>query len=131
MLALLIFFKFFPDLIKEDRLSIVLPPLYGARKADDFIPIYDVETYERLQKEKRNYTFQRFKGLGEVQSKCMRVVLDRQIEHVVRFPKTTKLSEKLIRIITDTEEKRKYLGLLEYNFDDFIRNVLLEEGEKE
>ena len=28
-----------------------------------------------------------------------------------------------LKIITDTPEKRKYLGKLEYNFDDFVQEV--------
>lgn len=128
-LVLLIFNKFFPDLIQEKRLSLVLPPLYGARKGKEFIPIYDVSEFEKLQKEKKGYTFQRYKGLGEMVADAMRIVLDQGIEYIIKFPKTQKIIDKLIKIITESDEKRKYLSKVEFNFGDFLKEVQLK-GEK-
>ena len=121
ILVALIFIRYFPELIKEGRLSVVIPPLYGAKKGKEFVPIYAVQETEKYKKEK--YEVQRFKGLGEMTGSQMRHMLDLEIEHIVKMPKSQKTVDKLLKIITDTPEKRKYLGKLEYNFDDFVQEV--------
>lgn len=123
VLVLLIFLKFYPEIIEEGRLSVLLPPLYGAKKDKEFIPIYNVKEFDELQKTKRGFTFQRFKGLGELIADNMRKVLDNDTEYVIRSPKNKKIIDKLLKIVTDTEEKRKYLERLEFNFESFIEEV--------
>ena len=61
VLVVLIFLKLYPDIIKEGRLKIILPPLYCAKNKKEFIPIYNVEDYEKYKKDSK-YTCQRLKG---------------------------------------------------------------------
>lgn len=61
VLVVLIFLKLYPDLIKEGRLRIVLPPLYCAKNKNEFIPIYNIEEFEKYKKNSK-YVCQRLKG---------------------------------------------------------------------
>ncbi len=49
-------------MLKEGRVVVVLPPLYGAKKGKKYVPIYDfkdVTTYKT-----NGYETRRYKGLG-------------------------------------------------------------------
>ena len=61
VLVILIFLKLYPDIIEQGRLRIVLPPLYCAKNKKEFIPIYNVEEFEKYKKDSK-YTCQRLKG---------------------------------------------------------------------
>ena len=125
-LVVLLLHKFFPDLITEGRVSIVMPPLYGASKGKQFIPIYNVNDLEKYKN--KGYTTQRFKGLGEMRSDQMRAVFDSNFEYIVQEPKQL---EEDIKIITDSAEKRKYLNLTqEFNFEKFLKEIFKERGLK-
>ena len=122
VLVILIFFKYFKELIDEGRLSVILPPLYGANKKDKFIPIYNLDDVEKYKQ--KNYDIQRFKGLGEMSAEFMRQILDNEIEYVIQPPENEKLLNHLIKIITSPEEKRKYLEKTEeYNLNKFISEI--------
>jgi len=100
--------------------------LYGAIKSGKFTPIYDVKMFEDYSK-KPGYEMRRFKGLGEMSAYMMRQVMDSGTEYVIKYPKNAKMVDKLIKIIVDSSEKRKYLGMVEeYNFEKFIQNVFQE-----
>ena len=129
VLIILIFLKLYPDIIEEGRLKIVLPPLYCAKAGNTFIPIYNVDEYEKYKKNKK-YICQRVKGLGEFSAPSMRVVLNQGIEYTVKMPKNKKVIDKIINIILSTEEKQKYLNKPEYNFDSFIAELFAEKEGK-
>src|SRR5690625_910582 len=65
VLLLTFFFRYMPDLIKDNRLYIALPPLYKLTSGKEIIHAW---TTEEMQShlEKKNYTIQRYKGLGEM-----------------------------------------------------------------
>lgn len=127
VLLILILCKYFEDLIREKRISILLPPLYAATKNKKFIPLYKIEETEVYKKQ--GYTIRRFKGLGEMKPDQMEEVLKTGLQYTLEIPKNKKRIDQLIKVITDTDEKRKYMGMEEqFNFSSFIEEILLEKS---
>lgn len=67
VLLLTFFFRFMQDLIKAGRLYLALPPLYKLSSGKEVLYAWDNDELQTLL-EKKNYTIQRYKGLGEMNS---------------------------------------------------------------
>ena len=65
VLLLTFFFRYMPDLIKDNRLYIAQPPLYKLTSGKEIIYAWTTEEMQN-HLEKKNYTIQRYKGLGEM-----------------------------------------------------------------
>lgn len=69
-LLLTFIYRFMPDLIKEGHVFIAKPPLYQIKKNKEIYYAYsDEELAEKLKElgdSEKNYTIQRYKGLGEM-----------------------------------------------------------------
>ncbi|WP_035375916.1 DNA topoisomerase IV subunit B [Haploplasma axanthum] len=65
VLLLTFFFRFMQDLIKDNRLYIALPPLYKLTSGKEIIYAWSNEEMQEYLS-KKNYTIQRYKGLGEM-----------------------------------------------------------------
>lgn len=66
-LLLTLFYRFMPDLITEGHVYIAMPPLYKAipaRGKEEYL--YDDAALAKYRKSRRNFTLQRYKGLGEM-----------------------------------------------------------------
>lgn len=97
--------RFAPDLLKEGRFSIIIPPLYGASKKDKFIPIYshkDVATYTS-----QGYTIKRFKGLGEMNAKELDAIIQDPLEYIGTYPKNDKEESIVYEIMTEPFRKKE------------------------
>jgi DNA gyrase/topoisomerase IV subunit B len=97
--------KYANSLIKNRKVVVVLPPLYGATKGKNFIPIYnfsDVAKYES-----QGYNVTRFKGLGEMNpSQLKEIVYNSPREYIINPPKDSSEGEIIIKCLTDTHLKR-------------------------
>ncbi|MCR5789235.1 MAG: DNA gyrase subunit B [Lachnospiraceae bacterium] len=66
-LLLTLFYRFMRDLITEGHVYIAMPPLYKAlpsRGEEEYL--YDDKALSRYRKNHKNFTLQRYKGLGEM-----------------------------------------------------------------
>ncbi len=67
VLLLTFFYRYMRGLIEEGKLYIALPPLYKFTVGKDFVYLYsDDELEEAKRGTTKNYTIQRYKGLGEM-----------------------------------------------------------------
>lgn len=125
VLLILIFQKFAPDYIKEQRLRVIIPPLYGAqKKGSKFIPIFDISKIEEYRQQK--YDIIRFKGIGEMDSELhLKPCLDSGFEYVVQWPESPEMSAHLLSVIVNKDVKRALLNETKVNM-----NVILTEAKK-
>ncbi len=66
-LILTLFFRFMPELITTGHVYIAMPPLYKAipsRGESEYL--YDDDALIKYRKKHKNFTLQRYKGLGEM-----------------------------------------------------------------
>jgi DNA gyrase subunit B len=97
--------RYASPLINNKKVSMLLPPLYGATKAKQFIPIYNIK--DIVKYENQGFTISRFKGLGEMNpQQLFEVVYNKPIEYVIEPPKNDKEAEVILKCLTDSEVKR-------------------------
>ena len=119
VLVAMIIWKHAPQLIHNGRVSIILPPLFGASKGGKFIPIYNQK--EVANYEKSGYHISRFKGLGEMNPSQLEVIIRNPIEYVISPPSNEKDVEIVDRCLSQVELKRKLCEHPEkFNFENLL-----------
>ena len=122
VLAAVALWKYAPSLIKNKQVSMILPPLYGATKKKEFIPIYnykDVDVYTQ-----KGYTITRFKGLGEMNSEQLyEVVYNKPIEYIIEYPSNAKEGELVVLCLTDTTIKRRVCADARIGIATLLKNL--------
>jgi len=104
-LAAIALWKYANNLVMNHKVKVVLPPLYGASKGKQFIPIYDFN--EIVNYKNQGYNITRFKGLGEMNpSQLKEIVYNFPMEYSIEPPRNLKESEIVIKCLTDTSLKR-------------------------
>lgn len=122
VLTLLLLQKYADDMIREGKVSVVLPPLHGANKGKKFIPIY---TKNQMQKYKdEGYSIQRFKGLGEMSPKKLEPIIRSGFEYQVTWPENDRVLQNTISVVTDTQVKRAIMNSPKCVFDNIIQDVI-------
>ena len=114
LLATLFMSKFASDMIKEGRVSIILPPLYGAVKGKTFVPLYTVE--ETVKYRSQNYQIKRFKGLGEMNPDQLEVVIKHGNEYLIEYPQDM----TTVDLVVSNTEIRKQLMKTSLNLKNLI-----------
>ncbi len=116
ILVLLILNRFTPDLIKEGRVSMIVPPLYAICGKNKFIPIYDMKELTKYNSNE----IKRFKGLGEMNPDQLEFVIKNKYEYVLEYP-TKDVLDKILQCIRDSNVKR----ILCDKIEEFNLNKLL------
>lgn len=119
VLAIMGIWYFAPQLINEGRVSVILPPLYGAKRGQHFIPLYDLNDVTKYRNQ--GYEIIRYKGIGEMSPDQLEVVIRKNcIEYIITSPGDS--VESVVRCLSDTDVKRKLCA----DKDHFNLNKLFE-----
>jgi len=111
--------RFAPHIIEEGGLIVILPPLYGTRINQEFIPIYSQEELEMYRSQ--NYEISRFKGLGEMDAKDLEsVIRGNSREYVVQAPSSKEIENAIKMVMNDTATKRKLCNDPRYNLEKVL-----------
>jgi DNA gyrase/topoisomerase IV subunit B len=106
VLVILAIWKFAPQLVRDGKLKIILPPLYGTHINKQFVPIYD--DVELAKYRSQGLDIHRFKGLGEMDSEELEVVVRAgDHEYQIEAPKDRKSEDAILSCITNTDLKRQ------------------------
>ncbi len=96
-----------PEIIKQGRYYIAQTPLFAINEKKIFIPLWTEEELEKAKKDNRNIS--RFKGLGELNPKQLKVcLLDVKTRHLIPVTYSSDM-ESLMKIFSSADEKRKLL----------------------
>jgi DNA gyrase/topoisomerase IV subunit B len=100
-------YKFCPKLIQNHKVSIILPPLYGAthKRTKKFTPIYNINDLNKYST--NDYIINRFKGLGEMNADQLEVIIRNNHEYIVNPPDNKQQETSIISVISDTTIKKK------------------------
>jgi DNA gyrase/topoisomerase IV subunit B len=94
----MLFIKFFPCLVRDGKVNIILPPLYGTYHKKQFIAIYDEADRAKYE------NVVRYKGLAEMQADQLSVVIENPFMLKLTPDFTIDISKKLYE---DIEMKRQ------------------------
>jgi len=122
VLSLLVLQKYAPDMIKGDRVSVIIPPLFGAEKGGRYVPIYNKARISEF--EKNGYLITRFKGLGEMNPDQLKSCIRSGFEHKVKWPKTDKDLESLKLLISDSDVKRNIMSNPSIKMDVIMNEII-------
>ena len=124
VLVILLLQKFADDYIRAGKVSVVLPPLYGASKGNTYVPIYSHDPTIMDQYRKQNYDIIRFKGLGEMAPQKLDITLKSGMEKILEWPENSKQLDALISMVTNTEIKRALVNNDRCSFERVLEDVL-------
>ena len=122
VLVLLLLQRYADDLIKDGKVSVIIPPLHGASKGKKFFPIYTENQLSKYKSE--NYTIQRFKGLGEMSPAKLKPIIRSGFEYKVTWPENDRTLQHIISVVTDTSIKRAIMNNEKCTFDNIIQTVI-------
>jgi len=113
-----------PSLIKNRQVSVILPPLYGAVKGKQFIPLYDINDTKNYP----GHQIVRFKGIGEMSPYQLEVIIrDAPKEYLLSPPASKQEEDNIIRCITDTDLKRRLCEDNRFNLNTLFKAIAQEE----
>ncbi len=94
-----------PDIVKAGKYFIAQTPLFAINEKRLFKPLWDEKQLEKARKDNR--TIQRYKGLGEMNPKQLKVcLLDEPTRNLMQVDYSNDI-DKLIKLFSSADEKRK------------------------
>jgi DNA gyrase/topoisomerase IV subunit B len=99
-----------PEIIKQGKYFIAQTPLFAINEKKTFVPLWTEKELEKARKNNKNIS--RFKGLGELNPKQLKVcLLDEKTRHLVPVTYSNDM-ESLMKIFSSADEKRKLLSTI-------------------
>ena len=123
-LIILMLSKIADDMIKEGRVSVIVPPLYGAIKGKTFVPIYNDKLISNYESQK--YNIVRFKGLGEMNPDQLEKVIRSNMEYVIKWPDTDQKLNDLMAMVVNTDIRKALMNNPECSFDKILKPLIKE-----
>ncbi|MFP4478106.1 MAG: DNA topoisomerase IV subunit B [Candidatus Izemoplasmatales bacterium] len=128
VLLITFFFRYMPELIEEGKLFIALPPLYKitSTHSKKYEYAWTEEEREILSKRYKNYSIQRYKGLGEMNSSQLwETTMDPRTRSLiaVNIESLAEADQRISVLMGDNVEPRKEWidnNVSFANEDDFI-----------
>lgn len=113
-LLLTFFYRFMPELISEGHIYLAMPPLYKAipsRGQGEYL--YDDVALEKYRKKHKNFTLQRYKGLGEMDAdQLWETTLDPETRCLKRIEiEDARMANEVTEILmgSDVEPRREFI----------------------
>ena len=128
-ILLTFFFRYMRPLITDGHVFCGMPPLYKVYKKDYVEYVYsDAELPQAIARAGRNYSLQRYKGLGEMNPEQLwETTMDPDKRNLIQVSiEDVAEAEKIVTTLMgdDIEARKKYIGE-HANFDredDFFKN---------
>ena len=128
-ILLTFFFRYMRELINDGHVFIGLPPLYKVYKKDYTEYVYsDYELPDAINRAGRNYSLQRYKGLGEMNPEQLwKTTMDPEKRNLIQVTiEDAAEAEKMVSTLMgdDIEARKKYINE-HANFDredEFLKN---------
>lgn len=128
-ILLTFFFRYMRELINDGHVFIGLPPLYKVYKKDYTEYVYsDYELPDAINRAGRNYSLQRYKGLGEMNPEQLwETTMDPEKRNLIQVTiEDAAEAEKMVSTLMgdDIEARKKYINE-HANFDredEFLKN---------
>jgi len=128
-LVIMAVWRYAPHIIEEGSLIVILPPLYGTRIKQEFIPIYSQDELEMYRSQ--NYEISRFKGLGEMDAKDLEsVIRGNSREYVVQPPESKTIENAIKMVMNDTPTKRQLCNDPRYNLERVLEIATEQQNHK-
>ncbi len=126
VLNTLILQKYFTDMIREGRVFVIFPPIYGASKGKKYIPLYNIN--DTVKYKKQGYVIRHFKGLGEMNPNHFKSLLKSDMEYRITLPKSKQAISDIISIVTNTEKAINNMNDMEQTLTSFLDITLKQKG---
>lgn len=104
------FIELIPDVVKEGLIYYAIPPLFGMKEKNKFVPLFDEQKAFKLIDQGKTLT--RYKGLGEMNPDELQLaILDDKYKKwlQVNYPENKEDRDYITGLFTSSSEKRKLL----------------------